>query len=205
MIDKIFTSFDLNKNDVLNIYSYGSRVYGTYNEKSDYDFIVIVKNNSIKNEFALENNNISLHIFNISSFQKALEQHKIFALECFFLPKELLLQEKHIFDFKLNLLKLRKSVSEKSSHSWVKAKKKFIVEKDHDVYKAKKSLFHSFRITDFGIQIAKYKTIQNYSSLNNLWEEILNNPSVDWENYNKKYKEKHNNLLTEFRKLAPKD
>lgn len=196
--------FHLKDYDILSIFPYGSRVYGTFSDKSDYDYIAVFRDGTVKDEFALEKGKFNIHTYNESSFVKLIEKHNIFALECISLPEELNICNRKKFNFKLNIQTLRSSISEKSSHSWVKAKKKFEVEADKNIYIAKKSLFHSFRIIDFGKQIAKDGKITNYSSMNDLWFDILNNSSEDWKDYFELYKAKHNEMLSEFRELAPK-
>jgi predicted nucleotidyltransferase len=204
MKDLIIKSFGLDEKEVLNIYSYGSRVYGTHSESSDYDFIIVM-DKDVK-EFSLTSNdgNINVHLYSIDDFLTQCFQHKIAALECIFLPKELLLKNRLKISFSLDKEKLRSSISEKASHSWVKAKKKLEVEQDKNVYIAKKSLFHSFRIIDFGMQIAQHSKIVDYASCNSLWEEIKNDDSEEWDSYKDKYHELHNNKMSEFRNLAPK-
>ena len=219
--EKIKTIFLLKDYDLLSIFPYGSRVYGTNSDKSDYDYIAVFKDGTVKDDFSLEKYvfkdqilstdnctdkfiSYNIHTYNYSTFVKLIEKHKISALECIFLPKEKLLCDRKKFNFTLNITTLRSSISEKASHSWVKAKKKFEVEKDKNIYIAKKSLFHSFRIIDFGKQIAKNGQIADYSSMNNLWFDILNNESEDWKDYFNLYKIKHNESLTEFREMAPK-
>lgn len=206
MIDKnnIIKTFDLDESNVLTIYPYGSRVYKTASEQSDYDFIVIFKDGTVKDEFAVMADKLSIHSYNESSFQKLLNSHKIFAMECFFLPPEFLLLQRKKFKFTLHIAQLRESISEKASHSFVKSKKKFEVEKDRNIYIAKKSLFHSLRIIDFGQQIVEHKKIVNYSSSNHLWEDIFTDPSEDWGSYKEKYQPIFNIMMTKFRKLAPK-
>lgn len=195
-------------------YPYGSRVYGTHSENSDFDFILIFEDDFAKNlddqylyykerylspgQFLEEN----YSIYSRSKFQSMLDEHHISALECFFLPEPDLSFVK--FNFKLNLDKLRKSISEKVSHSWVKAKKKFEIESDRNIYVGKKSLFHSFRIIDFGMQIGKNGKIDDYQSCVGLWNEIKNNPSQNWKDYEILYKESHNKWMSEFRKFALK-
>jgi len=204
MKDLIIKSFKLDDKEVLNIFPYGSRVYGTHSESSDHDFILVV--NKDVREFSLtsDDGQINVHLYSPEGFADQLKQHKISALECFFLPKEQLLKEKLKFSFSLNKETLRSSISEKASHSWVKAKKKLEVEKDKNVYIAKKSLFHSFRMIDFGKQIAQHSKIVDYASCNSLWEEIRDFPSEDWEDYKLQYQELHNSKMSEFRELAPK-
>lgn len=186
-------------------FQYGSRIYGTFSEKSDYDFIYVVNDDMIQDlddQYQFHDENIS--VYGLSKFQEMLDSHHIAALECYFLPKDFIYHCNHRFQFKLDLAKLRKSISEKTSHSWVKAKKKFKIEDDRNIYVAKKSLFHSMRIIDFGTQIAKSGRIENYHSCIELWNEIKNNPSEIWKDYEIKYKSKFNEMMSEFRKLAPK-
>lgn len=205
MIDLILKDFKLKDEDVLNVYMYGSHVYGTNSEKSDHDFIVVAKD-TCHDQDSLSSSwrNLNATIYSQSSFQEKLNLHKISALECFFLPKDKILRSSIVFPFKVQKSILRSSISEKASHSWVKASKKFIVEKDKDIYIGKKSLFHSLRIIDFGTQIAKEGAIINYASSNEIWEEIITNPSVNWEDYKNQYHDLFNAKMTEFRKVAPK-
>lgn len=203
--DTILQDFHLKDEDVLNIYSYGSRVYGTNNAKSDHDFIVLTKNGTQdRDSMDSSTHNINVSIYSQNSFEDLLKRHKIFILECIFLPPQLIIKNTLDIPFRLDKQILRNSISEKASHSWVKSKKKFEVEADRNVYIAKKSLFHSLRIIDFGIQIAKHNKIMDYSSCNTLWEDIYTDPSEEWDSYKNKYHELFNSSLTEFRKLAPK-
>jgi hypothetical protein len=186
-----------------NIYQYGSRVYGCNTDASDYDFIAIQDGLETKSEIIIDNINIT--VYNNTEFEKEIEQHEISIFECLFLPADKIVKEERKFEFNLSLPQLRKSISEKASNSFVKAKKKLIVAEDFAPYIGKKSLFHSFRIILFGIQIAKYGKIVDYSAANHLYNEIVLNESNDWNYYFNKYKQSHNELMTEFRKLAPKD
>lgn len=190
------------------LFSYGSRVYGTYSKDSDFDYIYIFddeKAEKLDDQYIYEGKNTveNYSIYGITKFQQMMNDHHITALECYFLPQEHFISY-HQFDFKLNLQQLRKSISEKTSHSWVKAKKKFEIEDDRNIYVGKKSLFHSMRIIDFGTQIAKTNKIENYQSCVHLWNEIKNNPSENWKDYETKYKSIFNQMMSEFRKLAPK-
>lgn len=204
MYDKLKSFFGIKEYDLLALYPYGSQIYGTASEKSDYDFIAVFKDGTTKDEFSLEKENCNVHTYNKSTFQGLIDKHKIASLECLSLSEEKLLWDKVKFNFKLDLSKLRSSISEKASHSYVKAKKKMEVERDKNIYIAKKSLFHSFRIIDFGKQIALNGKVVNFSSKNDLWNEIFSNKSEKWSDYSELYRVKHNNALTEFRELVPK-
>lgn len=190
--------------NILNVYQYGSRVYGTanYNTQSDYDFIIITNEKQPNEQFS--DNTINVTFYTPLEFSDKLDAHEISMLECYFLPDHNVWKEQMRFKFKLDLSKLRHSLSQKSSNSFVKAKKKLTVEKDYDLRLGKKSLFHSLRIIRYGIQIAINEKIVDYSECNDLFKEIMDSYD-DWEQLFEVYKAQHNAVMTEFRLLAPKD
>jgi len=204
MYNLILQDFHLLDREVINVYPFGSRVYGTVSNDSDYDFVVIADKQIREYSLSAPNHKLNIHLYSPEMFEEQLVNHKIVSLECLFAPKHLLLKNTKNFPFKLNKEILRKSISEKASHSWVKAKKKIEVEKDRNFYIAKKSLFHALRIIDFGIQIAANSKIIDYTSSNYIWDAIKNNSHEDWATYKNKYQEIFNSKMTEFRKLAPK-
>lgn len=186
--------------DVLAVYPYGSRVYGNARKQSDYDFIVVTSK-KVQEQFS--DNLINVNFYTPEEHQKRLDDHEISALECYFLRDDQKLIERKTFVFKLDLIKLRHSLSAKSSNSWVKAKKKLTVEKDYDLDIGRKSLFHSFRIIDYGIQIAQHGKIADYGSCNYLFNEIMN--QYTWTDLFEEYKQQYNLDCSRFRILAPKD
>ena len=197
--DRFKSTYGLNDQSVL-IMPYGSRVYGTANEKSDHDYLAVVLGKShIQTGEEYRNGDINIHIYTREDWQSQLNDHKVHTLEAYFLPDEICRKN---FQLKINLKKLRSTLSEKSSKSFVKAKKK--IDKEKDYYVGWKSLFHSLRILSFGTQIAKFGKIVDYSAANHYWFDIINNPQYEWSYYEEKYKKPHNELATEFRKAAPK-
>lgn len=81
----------------------------------------------------------------------------------------------------------------------------------NDDYIGKKSLFHSLRIADFGIQIAKEGKITSFTKpysknlVNESYMSLLNDVMSlnTWDELKEKYQNIANNLRTEFRILAP--
>lgn len=185
--------------NVVCAYSYGSRVYGNYHKNSDYDFIIILKNKTTEQ---FSDNLININFYTIAEHQQRLNDHDISALECYFLDNKFKLKEKYQFSFNLSTSKLRHSLSAKSSNSWVKCKKKLTVEKDFDLNIGRKSLFHSFRIINFGIQIAITGRINDYGSCNELYKEVMS--YYERTDLFDVFKLRYNLLLTEFRKVAEK-
>jgi hypothetical protein len=161
-----------NQSKLLAVFQYGSRVYQTVDRFSDYDFIEIWSDDPPDDV----RSDADVTRLSYSQFRQLVEDHEISVLECVFSDSS----KRQLFDglpldwnrFELNLEKLRRSISAKSSNSWVKAKKKIEVEKDRNLRVAFKSLFHSIRILDFGIQIAVFGEIVNFSSMIELHDSI---------------------------------
>lgn len=180
----------------LRVYKHGSHVYGTNHEFSDDDYIIVVpdwEKDGLFRSFIVPEDT---HVIPKSVFIEKLKDHDIDALECYFQD------EFQIFPFELDLKKLRHSISSTASNSYVKAKKKLIKERDY--YIGKKSLWHSLRILNFGIQIAEAGRIYDYGAMNFLYNEIVNNESNDWDYFDKRYKVIYNKLKSKFKKVAPK-
>ena len=187
-----------NNTDILNIYEYGSRIYGTASEKSDYDFVVIVKDEVYTTDHCSEEN-YEFNIYSKSQWIKMAEENDVTFCECFFLPNKI--KEEFVPDFTIDIPKLRASFSSVASNSWVKCKKKLTVEKDFAPYIGKKSLWHSFRILMFGIQILSKGKIYDYSEANSMYDEIVKNENNNWQYYKEKYQALYNQYKSEFRKF----
>lgn len=215
MYQTILQDFFLLDKDVTAVFPYGSRVYGTNRADSDYDYIIVCKTVEVESDrLDSTSNPISITLYSEEGFKARLDEHKIFALECLFCPKDLVLKNKLEYSFKLNKSSLRHSISEKCSKDWNQAKKRFadsqginpITGKPYTrkVYEGKKSLFHCFRMIDFAMQVINQGKITNFASCNDLWEELYTDPSEKWDHYDTKYYDQYNEKLIEFRKLAPK-
>lgn len=195
--------------NVLNIYRFGSHVYGSTNRDSDEDFIVVAKEH-------FDSKDINIHVYTVSQFGLLLKRHDIQALECYFLDADNVLKNTHHFThingelFKIDKSLLRVAVSTIASNSWVKGKKKLTVAGDYDVNLAIKSTFHSLRILDFGTQIASTGEIQRYDSMNWLLEDLRKMATQYqreelWNKIDDKYRALYNEKSSLFKSLAPKD
>jgi len=201
--------FKIDPSHILNIYKYGSRIYQTDNDNSDYDYIIIYDDITPSNTLIIESDGIIYNVTLITpeDFKMRLELNCIDMLECVFLPDNLK-YETIKFDVNIDLDKLRRSISAVCSNSFVKCKKKIC---QNDDYVGKKSLFHSLRIADLGIQLAKYGKIVDYTiplsdtlkyeSFKVLLDEVMTYNT--WEELKDKYQNIANNLRSEFRIVAP--
>ena len=202
MIDKVKIESDIIRNSgihpsrIFNIYLFGSRVYKTSDKNSDWDVIMIANNSVDSTE--LRRGLYNIHVYTPSKFKFDLDNHRINNLECIYSPDWAKIKETIDFTyFKINPVKLRHSISHVSSNSWVKCKKKL---KD-EYYIGIKSLFHSLRIPMFGFQMAKNGKIYDYECANYLWDKIKDKRWT-WSEIDIEFREFHNKILSDFRKVA---
>lgn len=194
--EEIIKASGLHPSRVLNIYIFGSRVYLNVNKNSDWDIIIIAKTSSPETELVV--GNLNIHILTVDRFKNGLDQHNIRNIECIMSPDWAKLQELHDFNFNIDLIKLRHSISHSNSNSWVKSKKKLL---KGEYYIGIKSIWHSMRIAMFGIQLSKNKMINDWSCANNIWIE-LNSKKWTWNELDLRFRNYNNELLHEFRILA---
>lgn len=193
---------------ILAVFPYGSRVYGTKTDQSDYDYIVVVDSDSDEVlSVEIPEARIEATVYSIKKFKERVLEHEVSVLECLFLPPELIIKNNLRINFEPSLPKLRAAISAKVSNSWVKTKKKFIVDKDYAPYIGLKSIFHCFRILEFGKQIATHGVIKNYGAANFIWQELVAKRPEEWTwpELEDRYKVRYNQSCSEFRLLAPKD
>ena len=198
-IEDILKITKLHKSRVFNIYLFGSRVYKTHTENSDWD-VIIVANNSV-DSIEIKHELYNIHIYTPKKFGEDLDWHMPKNLECYFSPDWVKLKEDIKFNFTLNHPKLRHAISHVSSNSWVKAKKKLVVADEYNI--GVKSLFHAIRIPMFAIQIADFGEIRDFQCANWVWDKICEKEWI-WEELDKEFRTIHNSVLTEFRKKVVK-
>lgn len=199
-ITKTYTGIDIEH--IVGIYIYGSRVYGTANKKSDWDFVVI---NTDGVDYEYMSDDIDIHYITVETFKNKLNQHDIMALEIYYQNKQGYPIKEYDMEFELDLSKLRQSVSSVCNNSFVKFKKKLTLENE-DNWIGIKSCFHALRIAELGRLIAtgsrKVLDTDTY-----LWTRIKQDAkecNYDWEALHAIYKPLFNEAMTEFRLVAPK-
>lgn len=199
----------------LAIYDYGSTVYG-YKEPTDRDFIVVIKvdHNIHKSDFhqQLDVLGYDVTVVNDGMFMNMLNRHEITQIECINLPENKIqyidpLWKEQTDKFVVDKGKLRCGISMKANNSYVKAKKKLVVFEDYDLTCSIKSLWHSFRILDFGTQLAEHGKITDFTSMNYLYPvivELYDMYNNDWDKIHADAKPIHNAAASKFKLLAPK-
>ena len=201
LISDIINHSGLHPKRVHNIYIFGSRVYKTNTDNSDWDIIIVANNSVEATELCgLKKGIYNIHVYTPNKFQEDLDWHRINNLECIFAPEWAKLKEDRKWELKFDIAKLRHATCHISSNSWVKAKKK--LEQD-DYYIGVKSLFHSLRIPMFATQVATSGRITDFSCANFIWNKIKNKRWT-WEELDEEFRELRNQVQTDFRKVAEK-
>ena len=197
MLEEIYDIAKIHPFKVKGVYGFGSRIYGTASNGSDSDFIIV--GNASSPEVEYSNDRFNVHVIVPDLFEKYVRDNHIKAAECLFAPEWAKLKEYPI-EWVYKEASFRHNISHTVSNSWVKCKKKLA---QGDYYIGVKSIFHSLRIVDFGIQIAKTGRIEDFSSSNWIWEEIKSK-TWTWEELDEKWRPLRNERSTEFRTLTSK-
>lgn len=181
---------------------YGSRLYGTATKDSDWDYICVVDKYPEEGSDIIDGDK-TYHLYTIEDHNKAMLSHDVAVIEAMYL------NNKVPEFFRLDKGKLRESFSTVSNHSWVKGKKKLTVHFDYDKYLALKSIFHSIRITDYGIQLAEQGRIYQKDRYNYVLEELLKLGELHerdelWEVVESRYKKLWKDLRHQFKTVCPK-
>jgi hypothetical protein len=168
---------------ILNIYPYGSQVYGTNRPESDHDFIIVARGSMLKNG-AFKNNAISNSdrtiqgiVYSRGGFLNAIDTYDIAALESIFLPKDMIVQSKIEFGIrKWRSEDLVKALITKSSASFYAARNHL---KADMIERSKRGTFHAIRILMFGQQLKKDQKITKFSAANKLYKHIMDDSNFN--------------------------
>ena len=177
---------------IIKVYNYGSSVYGCVTDKSDNDFIVVVDSDEYL-YYSVNNEEGDFTVYSKPLFIKRIYEHHISVMECIFQNTN----DPFVKHFELDSEKLRREISSVSSNSFVKCKKKL---RDGEEYIGKKSMFHSIRILMFGIQIARFGRIVDYSEANPFLPKIME--MKDWKEIQAFMQPIYNAFKSSFKLLA---
>ena len=174
---------------VLNIYRYGSRIYGTADQNSDHDYIIVTKGAMLKsgafkqNAISSSNRNIQGILYSRSGFTDAINNYDISALECLSLhPGDVLMKTWPFKSQKWDNKVMIKKIITKISASWHTAD---MQARDGFKDRAKKGIFHALRILHFALQLKENQRIDDFSCVNYIWEDfrIMDDEDFDTRDY----------------------
>ena len=162
--------------EVIAIYPYGSQIYGTANQFSDHDYVIVTK--STLESGAFKNNAISNEdytvqgvVYSRSGFIHAINEYEIGAMECLSLEPEQIILKKWPFKITKWVEKdMVKKIIHKASASRHIADKN--AKHDHRE-QAKKGMFHALRILYFGLQLREHHKIVDFGECNKLYKQMM--------------------------------
>jgi predicted nucleotidyltransferase len=178
--EDICASLGIDYTQVLNIYPYGSKIYGTANENSDDDHIIVYKSSLLPSgsfkDNAISSNDRKIQgvCYSRGGFIDAINNYQITALECISLPEDMIIQKKMNFGMvKFDKKEMARNIITTASSSWHFST---LAYRDNHYESCAKNIFHALRILDFGIQIKEHHRIVDYSSMNKVKESIYDCP-----------------------------
>jgi hypothetical protein len=181
---EIITVAGLRDEEVLNVYGFGSRVYGTALPTSDWDFAVVV--DTYEGDTIKEVNNVGVSIFSWNEILQMSQKHHFQFLLLYYCPPEHRIRERRPLPFELNLMALRKAILRKCGSSMNRAHAYFV--REHDYYRGKKMLSHSIRYFLYAEQIMASGRITDFSAGNQYYFEMLAMTSSDWLDYEQRFR-----------------
>lgn len=181
---------------------YGSYVYGTMDELSDEDFYHI-SDKECDPDLPQTFNQTECHSISFSEYLEALQRHEVWAIEMHYSSADNVIRALPNYEFELDTTKVRSSFSAVASNSWVKAKKKLQYGDSANLRLAQKSLFHSFRILDFAVQLGTHGSIVNFMAQSDILMEVKN-LEADWVVWDSTFRLRHKELASRMRLLCKK-
>lgn len=172
------------KEEILSVFPYGSRIYGTANQFSDHDYIIVAKSTIPSGAFrdnAVSNKDYTIQgtLYSRAGFIDAINNYDMPAMECLSLAKEEAILSKWPFKVtKWDEKEMAKKVIQKASASRHIADKN--AKHDHRE-QSKKGMFHALRILYFGLQLKEHQKIVNFSECNDLYKKIMEIDADDFD------------------------
>jgi hypothetical protein len=163
--------------EVIAIFPYGSRVYGTAGRDSDNDFIIVMKSGMLDNgafrNNAISNENKSIQgvVYSRGGFIDAINNYEIGALECLSLdPDDVILKKWPFKVQKWDETAMVKAIISKASASRHNADQQC---KNGNQWIGKKGMYHALRILTFGLQLKEHQKIVDFEACNEMHAEMM--------------------------------
>ena len=124
-VETISQKLKLNSSSIKNLYLIGSRLWGTANDKSDWD-VMIVLDSDKASKSSMHNSEIDATVYSQKEFLERLNKHEFLCVIAINLPEDWKWKEQIEFkkNFVLNKKILSASVIEEADRDWKIARKK---------------------------------------------------------------------------------
>ncbi|MDI3281786.1 nucleotidyltransferase domain-containing protein [Polyangium sp. 15x6] len=200
VLDRLLAVLRVPRAEIRAAYRVGSRVYGTAGPGSDEDFLVVLGKPGQRQDLAFAPG-LNIVIHGVATFEGALEDQSVFALECQFAPSaHVHVAPRPPFRYTLDRKKLASSAIGRSTADWQKAKKRFVDEPSP----SRKKAFHALRVPVFALQVAKTGKITDYAAANHFLAELREGPDDDFAWYEETFGKAREALCAELTKLGGK-
>lgn len=151
------------KDQVLNVYVFGSRLYGyAKKETSDWDFIVVVDCEYFAGPKLIERGKLNLNLYHKNYIQFLLDENVVWFVMILWIPTQFAWLVKQQFSWKLRKNALKKMINLDVQHNFTKAKR--LWKNPSTQLIAKKNLLHAKRWLEYGRQIAEHGKIIDFVS-----------------------------------------
>jgi hypothetical protein len=209
-LETVISTINIPEDKILNVYVTGSRVYGTNDANSDWDFFVIVEDDAdLQSGWELQEvGDVNAGIAKISHFVDIIlnRDQNLQAICCLFVPQEFIWLDKakNLHErYKVHKYSLKQSILSKACSCFHRAewycneaeKTENEDEKARLSRKSKKMIFHCLRYLHLGLQLFDTGKIYDFKVANHYWTEIQNIDSVKWIDYEKVYRPVYLELL----------
>lgn len=154
----------INRKEIIDIILVGSRLYNTYTDSSDYDYIVITNKNY--NGLSINKSNKNINIFSKESYENCLKEQKMLILESFFADRSFKFKNYNNFKYDLN----EELLKENTRKNTIETLKKAVKSENYNL--AKKRFFHAIRINSYKEQILNSGKIHNFRENFAIWNEL---------------------------------
>jgi predicted nucleotidyltransferase len=151
-----------NKDLILNVYIFGSRLYGYATNQSDWDFVIIVDGEYFAGPKLIEKGLLNLNLYHRDYFQFLMDENVIWIIMFTWIPNEFVWQRKLNFSWKLRKNCVNKMISLDVQHNFSKAKR--LWKNPKTMLVAKKNLLHCKRWIEYGKQIGEKGIIFDFSA-----------------------------------------
>jgi len=198
-LETLVSCLKLNPGDVIAVFLIGSRVYGNLEVDSDWDFIVVVKDDVIADPH-VEIANINAGVFNRLKFYEFLHRHVFWILQTHYLPESFVWKKDDDFGFHLKPTRLRKELLRYSKERWESVERWY---QKGDIRRAKKNVVHTLRAFLLGTQIVNFQKVIAWDEANCIYYQIMADDLPDWKACNTKYLPMYDEMKESFIKLFP--
>lgn len=203
--ESLLIDLQISDEQVRCLYLVGSRLHGTSSSDSDWDFIMVVDDETkLPEGKRIERDDIDVTIFTFTEYKETLGIGEEFQLiETVWLPetfkwKEEIDPKNYYF---VDHSKLRVAISKIANKGHAYAK--ILICKENNGTLARKNLAHEFRNLNFGIQIITLGYIADYQATLEIAHELMQETSTDWDYYSTKWGKRAMALQKEFISLTP--